>query len=67
MSGALNVGYYGRIISNSLDPDIKDYTWTAASLNADSTFLPQATNVKFTGWGLSWSKRILRSYRHKSK
>jgi hypothetical protein len=53
--GALNVGYYGMILSNSLDTDIQNHTWVAASLKPNADFLPQANNSKFKSWCLSWS------------
>jgi hypothetical protein len=53
--GSLNVGYDGRMISNSLDPAIQNNTWVAASLTGGQTFLPQASSIKFKSWSLSWS------------
>jgi|GEM_PF-2817213 len=54
IAGAINVGYNGWLLSNSLIPEIKNQTWSAASVN-NASFLPQARSMKFTSWSLSWS------------
>jgi hypothetical protein len=53
-AGALNVGFDGGTLSNSLDPAIQNNTWAAVSTTG-AVFLPQASSIKFKSWSLSKS------------
>jgi hypothetical protein len=54
-AGALSVSFEGRTISNSLDPAIQNGTWVVVNMTTGTTFLPEASSIKFKSWSLSWS------------
>lgn len=61
--GNLNVTSGGRILSNSLDPDIQNSTWVATSGSFPSSSVPPGGPVtQFKSWKLTWSNTLKDSY-----